>query len=292
MRRIACVCIFMAIMAGGMGMGAESKLGLDMRYRMETAGGSGRCRVIHEKASWEPRKTAIIICDMWDKHWCDGATQRVGQMAPVMNEVIRAARSRGVLIIHAPSETMSFYQQTPQRKRAQDAPAAKLPETVHTWQGLDPAKEPPLPIDDSDGGCDSGQKPWYKAWTRQHPALAILADDAVSDNGTEVYNLLQQRGIENLIVMGVHTNMCVLGRPFAIRAMVRAGKNVALMRDMTDTMYSPASRPQVNHFAGTDLVIEHIEKYWCPTITSAVFTGKPPFRFAEDRRTLERETVD
>src|SRR5207244_10223252 len=123
----------------------------------------------------------------------------------------------------APSETMSFYQDTPQRKRAQAAPAAKLPETVHTWQGLDAAKEPPLPIDDSDGGCDSGQKPWYKAWSREHSALEIAADDAVSDNGAEVYNLLQQRGVDNLIVMGVHTNMCVLGRSFAIRAMVRAG---------------------------------------------------------------------
>src|SRR5207245_1080306 len=115
----------------------------------------------------------------------DGATQRVGEMAPVMNEVIRAARARGVLIIHAPSETMSFYQDTPQRKRAQAAPAAKLPETVHTWQGLDAAKEPPLPIDDSDGGCDSGQKPWYKAWSREHSELKIAADDSVSDNGTE-----------------------------------------------------------------------------------------------------------
>ena len=33
--------------------------------------------------------------------------------------------------------------------------------------------------------------------------------------------------------------MCVLGRPFGIRQMVHLGKNVALMRDMTDTMYNP-----------------------------------------------------
>ena len=41
--------------------------------------------------------------------------------------------------------------------------------------------------------------------------------------------------------MGVHLNMCVLGRPVGIRQMVNIGKNVVLMRDMTDTMYNPKS---------------------------------------------------
>ena len=34
--------------------------------------------------------------------------------------------------------------------------------------------------------------------------------------------------------------MCVLGRPFGLRQMAKNGKNVVLMRDMTDTMYNPA----------------------------------------------------
>jgi hypothetical protein len=40
----------------------------------------------------------------------------------------------------------------------------------------------------------------------------------------------------------------------------------------------------VDHFTGTDLVVEHIERHWCPTITSSDFTGKPAFRFSEDKR--------
>jgi hypothetical protein len=66
--------------------------------------------------------------------------------------------------------------------------------------------------------------------------------------------------------------------------MVKLNKNVALMRDMTDTMYNPERPPGVDHFTGTDLVIAHVEKYWCPSITSADFTGKKPFRFEEDKR--------
>ncbi|MFN2203425.1 MAG: hypothetical protein ACK2UO_19675, partial [Caldilineaceae bacterium] len=29
-------------------------------------------------------QTAIIICDMWDKHWARGAGERVADMAPYM----------------------------------------------------------------------------------------------------------------------------------------------------------------------------------------------------------------
>ncbi|HIM30377.1 MAG TPA: hypothetical protein EYG57_12640 [Planctomycetes bacterium] len=56
------------------------------------------------------------------------------------------------------------------------------------------------------------------------------------------------------------------------------------MRDMTDTMYNPARRPFVSHFMGTDLIVEHIEKWVCPTITSDQLIGGETFRFAGDRR--------
>ena len=68
--------------------------------------------------------------------------------------------------------------------------------------------------------------------------------------------------------MGVHTNMCVLHRSFAIKRMVRWGFDVALVRGLTDTMYNPARPPYVPHDEGTRLVVEFIEAFWCPTVTS------------------------
>jgi hypothetical protein len=50
--------------------------------------------------------------------------------------------------------------------------------------------------------------------------------------------------------------------------MTRWGVQCVLIRDLTDAMYNPARSPYVSHSAGTGLVIEHIEKYWAPTITS------------------------
>jgi type 1 glutamine amidotransferase len=56
------------------------------------------------------------------------------------------------------------------------------------------------------------------------------------------------------------------------------------MRDLTDTMYNPARWPHVSHFRGTDLIVEHIEKFVCPTITSDQLLGGQPFRFKRDVR--------
>src|SRR5690242_1465024 len=76
---------------------------------------------------WEVAQTAIIICDMWDAHTCNMSAQRVAAMAPRMNQVVTAARSLGVMIIHAPSDTMKFYEGTPYRQRMQRAPKAPSP---------------------------------------------------------------------------------------------------------------------------------------------------------------------
>ena len=155
-------------------------------------------------------------------------------MAPRMNEVLQAARQRGVLIIHCPSDTMKYYENAPGRKLAQAAPKVLPKVPLKGWVGLDTEREGQLPFDDSDGGCDD--EPQCKTaspWTHEIDTLKIEDGDAITDSA-EAYYLMEQRGIENVIVMGVHGNMCVLGRPFAIRQMVAQGKNVVVMRDMID----------------------------------------------------------
>jgi nicotinamidase-related amidase/type 1 glutamine amidotransferase len=259
-----------------------SPITLRQRSRVETEKGSGRYHTLTREVHWDASKTAVVLCDMWDKHWCPGASARVAEMAPRMNLVVAEARKRGALIIHCPSDTMDFYEGTPQRKLAQAAPHVQPKVPLQNWCQLDPKKEGVLPIDDSDGGCTTNSKT-FKAWSRQIATIRVEDGDAVTDSA-EAYYLMRQRGIENVIVMGVHTNMCVLGRPFAIRQLAQQGLNVVLMRDLTDTMYNPAKAPFVSHFTGTDLVVEHIEKYWCPTVTSADLLGDKEFRFQEDKR--------
>jgi nicotinamidase-related amidase len=236
-------------------------LTVNLRSRVEAFKGSGEWRAVNLQETVPVEATAIVICDMWDKHWCSGATARVNALVTKMAPFLEAARKRGIQIIHAPSETMAFYQDTPQRQRILGFPKIEPPAALSL-------PDPPLPIDDKRGGCDTPDQ-FYKAWTREHPGLRIDASDVISDNGAEIYSFLRARNIRTLLFMGVHTNMCVLNRAFAIKKMTALGLRCILVRDLTDAMYNPQDRPYVTHDAGTQLVIEHIEKHWAPTTTSA-----------------------
>ena len=271
------------------GLMAEEKLNLTMRSRSKEAPE----KTMEKKVEWEASKTALIICDMWDDHWCKSAARRVGEMAGPMNEMVKKARAKGILVIHAPSSVVDFYKETPQRKYAQGVRYSKAPVKLSTkdrwgtkWCWPDPAFEGVLPIDDTDMGCSCAEPKCEirEAWTRQIKTIEIVDGDAITDSGQETYNLLASKKIDNVILCGVHLNMCVLGRPFGIRQMVKVGKKVALMRDMTDTMYNPQRPPGVDHFAGTDLVVKHVEQFWCPTLTSGDLVGGKAFRFKEDKR--------
>jgi nicotinamidase-related amidase len=253
------------------------KLRLRLRERREDPDHKGQAKAVERTVDWNVAETAIIICDMWDDHFCKSAAQRVGVMVPKMNQVLTAARSHGVMIIHAPSGTMDLYADMPQRKRMVQAKAATPPVPIPASCDLDLSREPALPVDTSKCSCDDAVVGAYvRKYTRQHLGLDILSYDGVSDSGQEIYNFCEQEGINNIAIMGVHTNMCVLGRSFGIRQLVKLGKQVVLVRDLTDAMYDPWQPPYVSHARGTELVIEHIERYWCPSVRSADLTRAVP----------------
>lgn len=272
-----------------------------LRYQTETGPGSGRFHRLTREETWNPRETALIVCDVWDLHHCLNAVRRVEEFGPRLNQVVQEARRRGVTIIHAPSDCMPAYEGHPARQRALETPKAKqLPADITSWCSRIPAEEKAVyPIDQSDGGEDDdpqehaqwaaklksmGRNPGMP-WKKQADLIQIDSErDYISDRGDEVWSILEARGVKNVILTGVHTNMCVLGRPFGLRQMARNGKHVVLARDMTDTMYNPQRWPYVSHFTGTDLIVSHIEKYVCPTVTSDQLLGGKPFRFQDDRR--------
>ncbi|NQV28365.1 MAG: isochorismatase family protein [Rhodopirellula sp.] len=297
----AAVLFFIGSVMANIAAAQDSSLKLQLRSRTETAEGSGRFHTVTRPETWNANQTAIIVCDMWDYHHCLNAVRRGTEMAPRMNEVLKNSRERGAVIIHAPSSCMATYADHAARQRAQSIERVdKLPLEIGKWCYRIPAEERgKYPIDQTDGGEDDDPEEhaaWAKKlesmgrnpkapWKAQMDALEIDAKrDFISDNGEEIWSILERHNRKNVILLGVHTNMCVLGRPFGLRQMAKNGKNVVLMRDMTDTMYNPQKSPFVSHFTGTDLIVEHIEKWVCPTITSDQILGGQPFRFEKDTR--------
>jgi nicotinamidase-related amidase len=221
-----------------------------------------------KKATLDPARTAVVVCDMWDDHWCKSAATRCADLARAAEPVLKACRDRGMTIIHCPSDTMEFYKDHPARKRMLALPKAQPPKAKDL-------PNPPLPVDDTDGGCDD-EKParQYRAWKRQHEAITIDEPrDYITDSGADVLNLMASKKLTTVLVMGVHTNMCVLNRTFAIKQLVKWGKEVYLVRDLTDAMYNPRMKPFVDHRRGADLIIEFIELNWCPSIESKSLLG-------------------
>ncbi|MFN0056296.1 MAG: prolyl oligopeptidase family serine peptidase [Planctomycetales bacterium] len=293
--------MFVVLLSAAAGPLAAEEFNLHLRSVQESSPASGVLRRETRHEAWDARATAVIVCDVWDYHHCLNAVRRLEEFAPRLDRVLAEARRRGATIIHSPSDCMEAYSAHPARLRALAVPVARqLPHEVETWCSRIPREERGVyPIDQSDGGEDDdpvehaewamklkemGRNPGMP-WKKQSHLITIDADhDFITDRGDEVWSILEQRGIERVILSGVHTNMCVLGRPFGLRQMVRHGKQVVLMRDMTDCMYNPRRWPYVDHFNGNDLIIAHVERFVCPTVTSDQLLGGEPFRSKFDKR--------
>jgi len=143
----------------------------------------------------------------------------------------------------------------------------------------------PYPLEDSDGkgslrpgeGCDShGRSPGPAFGTKQtddiliHPEKDFISAESGwwPSRSNEMYRILKRLNVTNVLVMGVHLNMCIMGRPVGIKTLQSWEMDTILVRDLTDAMYNPHERPYVSHEEATKLHIGFVEKIWAPSTTS------------------------
>ena len=208
----------------------------------------------------------------------------------------RRGAGQGRLIIHAPSSCMDAYKDHPARKRAQAAPkAANLPAAYRRVVQQDPGR----------GEGDLPDRPVRRRLRRRAavpPGLALeVADRRHRDPRRGRHQRLGRRDLEPAGKPRDHQRACSWAFiPICACSAGRSacgtssghGKNVVLVRDLTDTMYNSRMWPYVSHFEGTNRIVEHIEKYVAPTITSTDLTGQPrvpvPARRPPPRRLPDR----
>ncbi len=293
---------------GESGTGGAANTRLVLRTQRPGADDGSWWRAVDAPAEWQTAATAVIVCDVWDQHHCRRAVERLEEFAPRIARVCDRIRAGGGTVIHAPSDCMPAYADHPARQRVRDLVERQEPTGFvappagrSAWcSGMAAEAGAEYPLDQSLGGEDDdpaehaawaaelerlGRNP-RMPWKAQSPLVPIdAAADYLTDDGAETARVLAARGIRQVILVGVHLNMCVLGRPFGLRRMAEAGCQVVLVRDLTDTMYDPAQWPWVNHFTGTERMIDHVERHVCPTITSDQILGDgPPFRSPRDCR--------
>lgn len=243
---------------------APATLVLELRRRRLVADEQGRHAWVEECPMERVRAAAaaVIVCDVWDRHWSKGASLRVEQLAPRIDAFCRHMREAGALVVHAPSGTMGAYGASAARARIAGCGPSPAPPTMAL---------PPLPVSCDDGGSDTLDQlaPNTAVWSRQHPAIHIDEDrDVITDDGPELAAYLAEQGRSIVLMTGVHTNLCVLRRSFGLVALVGHGFSPVLVSDLTDAMYDPADPPYVDHDAGTDLVVRYIEAFVTPSTRS------------------------
>jgi hypothetical protein len=136
----------------GVALWAQQARHIDLRSRVHLFHAGDEWSEVRSDFQFDPAKSAVIVCDMWDKHWCTGANIRVAAIIKKLDPMLADARKKGMVVIHAPSDTMAYYAGTPQREAIRRLPHVNPPPELNLTA-------PPLPIDDSTGGCDTpGEK--------------------------------------------------------------------------------------------------------------------------------------
>jgi len=221
------------------------------------------------RACLTPERTAIVACDLWNAHWCRSANSRMQELAPRVDHFLSSARNQGMLILHSPSGTLEQYNDHPARQKVLALANPSPMPARDTWYERNPEREPPLPIDASDGGCPCTPACTpRKVFTRQSEAVVIDSTDMISTNELEIQAIFDRLAIERVLILGVHLNMCMLGRSFGIRRWVELGRDILLVRDLTDVIYNPKSYPHVTLDRALSLTIAHVEACLCPSVSS------------------------
>ena len=208
----------------------------------------------------DPATTAIIIIDPWNSHWCMTASERVNSLVPRMNLVLDIARQTGMQIVWNPTDVVTMYAGWPQYEKSVAVKVQKAPHTRDI---------PSVKFTAPGGGCICGpgiQCRGNYGWDNINPDLVIGDQDLISASTDEIYSLLKERGIERIIYMGVHTNMCVFGKPGALGPMWAAGFDCMLARDINDALTSYFPDKGYTPDMGTIEIDNNLEQGGVPTV--------------------------
>lgn len=212
-----------------------------------------------ERVEVDVAKVGVIVVDMWNWHWCKTSTERVGALVPRMNRCLEELRKMGAQVFLCPTDVADNYVGT----RMVEEVLAVEPMPIAKVRKID------CPAAADGGGCTCG--PGNRCvvnygWDGMHPDLIVGENDLMPNDPEMLYAILKKRGITHLIFMGVHTQVCLLGKSVGMRAMLEAGFECYLARDLTDAhgMYDPVKGITPDAF--TQGVVAHFEKYLAPSI--------------------------
>ena len=191
---------------------------------------------------------SAIICDMWNQHWCKGATRRVAELAPAMNRAVAGARDQRRADHPCAQQLYGRLRESPGAQacagRAHRPPICPRRSAAGATAFLPRKREfipstRPMAVVMTDR-CARKALPGGRRSPRSKSRMKTPSATRARKSGT-CWKTAESR---TSLLMGVHTNMCVLGRPFGLRNLSRHGKNVG-----------PGARPDRHHVQLAELAL-------------------------------------
>ena len=243
--------------------------------------------VINQIKIWNPEKTAVVICDMWENYPCLRAKEEINKLAPKVNEFADLMRKKGCVIIHAPDGDVSLYARDKARQNLECLMERDfMKETFyenfisHIFQFVSFSAEKFLTNKSKEyfdvffqkNSCSEGcgcnppcQSPLNFDFGREHSAIKIDDNDfVVMDKFEEIYQLVRKKNIENILICGVHLNVCIVSRYYGVLNLLKLGCDVVIVRDLVDSLGRNAEIVKTQELFNS-LVIRYAEDYGLKT---------------------------
>lgn len=240
---------------------------LQIPVQVRTAGEN----CITERISLAPARTAVVVVDLWDYHWCRTWSARAEALSRKILVALRQARRLGMTVIYAPTNFVAAYSGYPQRERIAAMPmhralspydlSAPPYDTEFRLYRTDIPELPKWPGDMC--GAEYGCTPNYGG-NAMLSWLEIEPDDYICADGQELYNFCVEKDVENLIYVGGATNMCLLAKPEGIINMTTTGIRCYLARDLTEAYSAGEDSAELDRH--TQDSIAYIERWLCPSL--------------------------
>lgn len=206
--------------------------------------------------------SAVIVVDMWDKHYCKTYCEWGDDLAERLSKALWRYRMAGIPVIFMNADVYSTHKSElgaillSTLSRKYRAPAVKVPSIQ---PGL-PQWYPGCAC--LDGACEKVEVT-AGAWSRIHPGVDRWLFDLIGDWNLHL-GFLARSGIKTLLYAGGAANICVLNaRSFSLWQSKAYGYDTVLIGDLTIPFL-----PARGYDESLELVLDYYRKYICPVYTN------------------------
>jgi nicotinamidase-related amidase len=152
----------------------------------------------------------LFYVDAWRAHWCPYYNDRAFYLTPRINEILHLARSRGFRTFHLhwkPHEADLDAKLRATAKQNADGGETQIIRDTWTDNGLNNSRYIP-------GFEDRCMYPKYERFgptrdQKPNPTISVADSDYVAFNFKSIANIANFLNIKTVILMGMHTNLCI-----------------------------------------------------------------------------------